>query len=457
MKNKLFIFCLLTLISCNKTVNYEKERDYFNEENGIVYYKGSPFSGTLLGHLEKSKYKDGKLDGAYESYFSNGTLQTKKNYIDNQEDGVIEEFYKNGQLKEKKNISDGLFVGVREEFFENGNLKKKTIYDDNSSFVEINFPEVLLDYKFNKNECSVYDIEGDIGFYIDTRNNELKITGNHWGGSVLNTLLNNEKKNEIELLIIHEVWHEDYLARNDTLNLSISKKGKVSLNFDNKKINYLSCNNGINNNIILVKNEIEVVDKVVIEDYHKNGGLKSLHKRIDGLMEGLQFEYFENGQLKIKKHFKNNEQFGLYEEYYESGQLKEKYNKYKRYPYPEFFDGVYESYFENGQLSEKTFYSDSKKNGKYESYFENGQLKYTVNFVNGKESGTSKKFKHDGALESQLEWENGNENGYKLDRLGCGYKVKIYLENGREVSWEVFDTYGKKITYSEYQSICPQF
>ena len=57
-----FFFCLLAVISCNKTVNYDKEREYFNEENGIVYYKGSPFSGTLLGHLKKSKYKDGKLD-----------------------------------------------------------------------------------------------------------------------------------------------------------------------------------------------------------------------------------------------------------------------------------------------------------------------------------------------------------------------------------------------------------
>ena len=72
MKNLIRIIILtLILSSCGQTVDWDKEKEYFNPKKGILYYKGSPFTGKLVeyyenGQLEeKSNYKDCKRDGSY--------------------------------------------------------------------------------------------------------------------------------------------------------------------------------------------------------------------------------------------------------------------------------------------------------------------------------------------------------------------------------------------------------
>ena len=47
------VLVLLILIGCNNDVIFNKEKEYFTLNNGILYYKGSPFNGTFIKYLRK--------------------------------------------------------------------------------------------------------------------------------------------------------------------------------------------------------------------------------------------------------------------------------------------------------------------------------------------------------------------------------------------------------------------
>ncbi len=76
----------LTLCSCGgQVIDYDENKEYIEKKKNITYYKGTPFSGTIIknhyenGQLkEKETFKDGKLNGPYESYYENGTKKEKR-------------------------------------------------------------------------------------------------------------------------------------------------------------------------------------------------------------------------------------------------------------------------------------------------------------------------------------------------------------------------------------------
>ena len=76
MKKLLFLLTVFFFSSCSQTINYDEEKEYFEKRNEITYYKGRPFTGTLVSKnligklLMKITYKEGYKDGLYESYFS---------------------------------------------------------------------------------------------------------------------------------------------------------------------------------------------------------------------------------------------------------------------------------------------------------------------------------------------------------------------------------------------------
>jgi antitoxin component YwqK of YwqJK toxin-antitoxin module len=133
----IFLLLSFVLVSCNQTVDRGKEGEYFKEENGITYYKGSPFTGTTVEYYEngqlnkKGSYKEGKPDGVRESYYENGQLDSKCFYNDDGVmDGVWERYYENGQLLDKKSFINGKPDGVFEYYKRNGQLRTKETYKD---------------------------------------------------------------------------------------------------------------------------------------------------------------------------------------------------------------------------------------------------------------------------------------------------------------------------------------
>ena len=154
MKTRFFLIfiLLITITSCSKKIDYELEKDYFelkkggkiktiydfpNEYvlgNGILYFKGVPFSGQLFknyenGNVEKrSNYKDGKLYGLSEIFYEDGKYYSKKNFIKSELSGLSEKFYQNGNLEQeiKYGKNNDVFEFYK-KYYENGKLIESLI------------------------------------------------------------------------------------------------------------------------------------------------------------------------------------------------------------------------------------------------------------------------------------------------------------------------------------------
>ena len=125
------LVCLILFTSCTQSIDGRKEKEYIEERKGIIYYKGTPFTGEIFenyknGQLNsKENFKDGKRDGLSEWYYENGKLQVKSNYKDGKENGLYEQYDENGQLRYKINFKDGKENGLFEQYDENGKLEFK--------------------------------------------------------------------------------------------------------------------------------------------------------------------------------------------------------------------------------------------------------------------------------------------------------------------------------------------
>ena len=72
-------------------------------------------TGVIRTYYDKEQTKlkteyfqlNGKRNGIYKSYHSNGQLESEVNYIDGKENGIHKSYYKNGQLREEVNYIDG--------------------------------------------------------------------------------------------------------------------------------------------------------------------------------------------------------------------------------------------------------------------------------------------------------------------------------------------------------------
>jgi len=125
MKKLLTILCLVLLVSCSPSP--EVPSNQLVERQGVTYQVNSekPFTGTSVEYYldtiikdqfeervlwKRTTYKDGVLDGLYESFHPNGQLELKENYKDGKLDGLWEIFDEDGNLTSTEMWKDGKLV-----------------------------------------------------------------------------------------------------------------------------------------------------------------------------------------------------------------------------------------------------------------------------------------------------------------------------------------------------------
>ncbi len=131
------------------TFNYEKYNTHI-QPHGIIEiynintktlderenYKNGKLDGLYESFHENNKlairsnYKNGKLDGLYEEWWDNGQLATKSNYKNGELNGLWERWWDNGILWENKNYKNGELDGLQEYFYDNGILGHRNNYRD---------------------------------------------------------------------------------------------------------------------------------------------------------------------------------------------------------------------------------------------------------------------------------------------------------------------------------------
>lgn len=126
------LFISLMIFSCKETIVYEDQREYFKEEQGILYYKGSPYNGKLIKFLNGEKnistLNEGKVDGEFEHYYKNGQLKEGGFFKNGKKEGNWKTYYENGIVSSTGPYLNGLEEGDWVYYFEDGKVKLKGSY-----------------------------------------------------------------------------------------------------------------------------------------------------------------------------------------------------------------------------------------------------------------------------------------------------------------------------------------
>ena len=93
IKSALLLLLVMSLTGCGDDVSSISSDDLVYRD-GVYYKKFSevPFSGKVTG-LYKGLIKNGKKEGAWISYYSNGQLESKGNYENGKKEGAWISYY----------------------------------------------------------------------------------------------------------------------------------------------------------------------------------------------------------------------------------------------------------------------------------------------------------------------------------------------------------------------------
>jgi antitoxin component YwqK of YwqJK toxin-antitoxin module len=376
MKKLLTLLAILLLASCNKSkqsINYDTDSNYFVEEQDIVYYKGSTFSGELYslyssGNIKyKRSFYDGKKDGVYETYYENGQLEYKISMRKNLKEGISEFYYENGKLRKREiykimtdeseegpylsltSQKDGIWEdyyesgqlhwkksykamsdyaqenGLWESYFENGQLKLRETFKDgfNIGLKESYYINGQLEFKerFHKN-VGTKGLDGLTEKYYP--NGQLKFKGNY-------------KENQ-GFGVTENYYQNGQLERKESPN----GEGWIIENFNEKgKITrYEDYFLGISN-------------ELVTYNYYANKDLKTIERYKKGKMDGAFEYYYRDGSIDRIISWKNNKRHGITEHYFS---FQKKYD----FPIP---DNIPKN------LASREYYKNGKRDGVYESFY----------------------------------------------------------------------------------------
>ena len=101
------------------------------KREGLYYKKFTerPFTGKVTGR-NQGLFKNGKRNGPWVRYHSNGQLWFKVTYKDFKREGPWVEYRRNGQLWVQSTFKNGKQDGLRSVFWENGQIMNTQLYRD---------------------------------------------------------------------------------------------------------------------------------------------------------------------------------------------------------------------------------------------------------------------------------------------------------------------------------------
>ena len=124
---KLFKTLLTILfISLLSSPSWSATIDDLVQREGIYYEKFTdvPFNGKLIGGIQGS-FKNGKREGAWVWYYSNGQVMSKSFLKNGLAQGTGVTYYRNGQLHNKVNYKNDKKEGDFVWYYEDGTVVKE--------------------------------------------------------------------------------------------------------------------------------------------------------------------------------------------------------------------------------------------------------------------------------------------------------------------------------------------
>lgn len=317
---------------------------------GKKYYDSD---STKIREIFHFNVEDSTLEGSYESFHLNGSLQTFGWYKANLPDSTWTYYYENGRKKATGKYRRGVPKAKWKYFFENGNIKSEGILDNKSK-------------------------EGSWVFYFEN------------GGEKSSGKFENDQKTSI--------WN--YFYENQSIKAQAVYSG---INGSYREFYPFGS--------VLMEGETEN-EKSVGEwiYYYESGETEAVGKFSNGLRTGPWQYYHKNGARKAVGDYETGVRNGEWNYYFENGTISQSgvlEHDQK--------DGYWKLFYPTGELQgEVTFDQGS---GEFSEYYTNGGKKSSGKLVNEKKEGKWVYFSESGRVEGEASFETGagNYKGYYPD------------------------------------------
>ena len=105
----------------------------FFQENDAIPYNGIVFdmSKKTGNKILQYKMSDGKKNGYYNEWFSDGSKSIEGYFINNDSTDKWTNWYENGQIKSEKSFKNDIRIGKWTDWFKNGQKKSERVFDEN--------------------------------------------------------------------------------------------------------------------------------------------------------------------------------------------------------------------------------------------------------------------------------------------------------------------------------------
>ncbi|MGC4101611.1 tetratricopeptide repeat protein [Ferruginibacter sp.] len=408
----------------NGKLNGQLEGWFTNGNKWYTYnYTDGKMNGVSTGYFyngllrKTSTYKEDKKNGVEKGYSSTGYLQYVGNYADDEQEGMLTYYYSNGNKQDEVSYAKGKAQGVYKSYYKDGKPETQGEFTDDKK-------EGLWTTWYNsgavkeKTTYSGGEITGEFTEYYE--NGKLERKGNY-----------TKKKIDGKL--------EDYTDEGKLYSDATYEKGKLrEINFYDAKGNNISTTStrkGAADITFFTPEGIKSSQGYFNRDGNKDGEFTEFYASgkvsertnfKDGIKEGEHVSYFSNGQKNVENTFKSGDEDGYTKGYFYNGKLN-----YEGWIVENDKQQDIIFYNQMGNIKSKEYYLNNELDGYSEYYYpgnvkdcdyryHNGWLEEIVQYDStGKELYTSKFEKGRGQLifkhHNGKNMVEGNYNNYMLN------------------------------------------
>lgn len=326
------------------------------------------------------------LQGAYQSFYSNGKVHSQGSYQKGIPQGKWEYYYENGHLKMAGELRQNKKNGFWKYYFENGQPQMEGTLQENLR-------------------------TGHWNYYYES--GALKSAGS----------FENDHKNG--------VWHYYYEDGR--------KKAEGTFVQDNGWYREFYASGTVRMEGLLRNGQSDSLWRY----YHENGKLKASGTEKNGVREDTWLFFDETETLQQEGEYKNGVPNGKWRHYHPNGKIAAEGQKTAGKE-----DGIWNLFYTDGSTRSTIDYSQTDNN--YREYYENGKLKVKGTIRDGLYEGPWEYFyEDDGTLEGRCEFGNG-KGLYKGIYKDGKPRMEGHMENDRRVGrWTLYKPDGSVAGYYE--------
>lgn len=401
------------------------------------YYTGKPkedlviqneqLNGPMKEYYENGNLKmeaqfvNGKKNGLQTEYFRNGSKASEETYRNGVKDGPVKTYYESGGIQYDGNYANNEIEGTLKEYYRSGRLLNVYQFRRGKSDGE------YLSYWYNGQletkgkmlngervgQFETYDIDGKLASKLNYRSGKLDGQAIYYHPNGKERLISEYNGGDQEG-ISKEMDEEGRIE-----SITEYRKGHI------KKITYYNVLTGA------------VANQSIVDDKQKNllrlcNVIGNVTMEViadrDGYYNGEYKRLYVNGKPSVVSQYEKGKEQGKGQSFYKNGQLKAEYiNK------DDELHGPYKYYYDNGKLSSEGQYHEGKKVGYWTSWNILGNIDEKEYFLEGEYHGPQKYYYANGKINKIITFDKGIETRIqKFDTTGkqiFEYRMKPGAEN----------------------------